>query len=138
MANPLNLAVYTLCQAPKLWCGLAFPTGSLTNYAYYPLGIAEATRANMQDFAKYRENNNLRLNEESHEWAIDIPSVLFSVIFSAILGILGLRLAIGEEIEVTDDPLPSPNSVERIDVKFDFYEELKRDDLYPPSYNNSQ
>lgn len=92
----------------------------------------------MQDFAKYRENNNLRLNEESHEWAIDIPSVLFGVIFSAILGILGLRLAIGEEIAVTDDPLRSPNSVEQIDVKFDFYEELKRDDLYPPSYNNSQ
>jgi len=90
----------------------------------------------MQDFAKYRENNNLGFAEESHEWSIDIPSVLFGVIFCAILGLVGLRLVLGQEVAANDDASSSPESVEETGTKFDFYTELKRDDLHPPLFNN--
>ena len=90
----------------------------------------------MQDFAKYQETNNLRFDEESQVWSIDLPSMLFGMIFSAILGLVGLKLVLGEEAVVTDEASSSPDIVEETGIKFDFYEELKRDDLHPPLFNN--
>jgi len=85
----------------------------------------------MQDFAKYKENNHLNFSEEASVWTPDLPSVLVGVIMGGILGVLGLKLAQFQEGRVIEDVPPKTSEVEA-GLTFDFYEELKREDLHPP------
>ena len=89
----------------------------------------------MQDFAKTRPVAGRELIHPKSEWKIDVGSVLFGVLLGAIAVFAGLKGADPRQIHPTTEQLAEENavedSVEDSSMQFQFYTELKRDDLYP-------
>jgi hypothetical protein len=87
----------------------------------------------MQDFAK----NTTLIDRESAqpvgEWKLDAASVLFGVSLGAIVVFAGLKAAEYREIQPSNEGAAENSAVVESGLEFEFYELLKRDDLYPSS-----
>jgi len=90
----------------------------------------------MQDFAKTRPIAGRELAPLVDEWRLDAVSVLFGVLLGAIVAFAGLKAAESREIQSSDERTADDNAVvEESKHDFEFYEVLKRNDLYPPLNN---
>jgi len=90
----------------------------------------------MQDFAKTRSITGRELAPSMNEWNLDAGSVLFGVLLGAIVAFAGLKAAEYREIQSSDKRTADDNAVvEESEHDFEFYEVLKRNDLYPPLNN---
>ena len=85
----------------------------------------------MQDFAKYRRFERAELEGSDTVWSLDPISVLFGVLMSAVVVFAGLKVSEHQEMQPTTDPVAEGISMEDPSLQFEFYTELKRDDLYP-------
>ena len=85
----------------------------------------------MQDFAKTRPAADRELIHPKSEWKIDVGSVLFGVLLGAIVVFAGLKGADPRQIQPTTEQLAEENAEDDSSTQFQFYTELKRDDLYP-------
>ena len=83
----------------------------------------------MHDFATSRRLNSLsKLNSET-QWVPDLPSVILGLILGSVIAIVAYKLNALREPEVEASPQVAETSEPA--VNFDFYTELKRNDLYP-------
>lgn len=86
----------------------------------------------MQDFAKSRLFQDAEIPESEAEWSLDGVSVIFGALLGAIVMVAGLKIIKVEE----NQGYKEQKAVEVSEVSptkdFEFYDELKRDDLYPP------
>ena len=82
----------------------------------------------MQDFAKYRENNTLEASDS--EWVLDLPSVLFGILLGAIVVFAAFRVINYRDMRITSDQVVESATEQDPRLEFEFYTELKRDDLY--------
>ena len=85
----------------------------------------------MQDFAKYRRFERAELEEFEPEWSLDPISVLFGALMGAFVVFAGLKVSEYQEKQAITDQLVEEAAVEDSSLRFQFYTELKRDDLYP-------
>ena len=83
----------------------------------------------MHDFATSQRLDSLtKPNSETH-WVPDLPSVILGLILGSVIAIVAYKLNALREPEVEASPQVAETSEPA--VNFDFYTELKRDDLYP-------
>jgi hypothetical protein len=87
----------------------------------------------MTDFAKTRSTVDRVSAEHKVEWKIDPASVLLGVLLGAVVVFAGLKTAKYQEIQPSDEVIVEKNAVAESGIDFEFYEVLKRDDLYPPN-----
>ena len=85
----------------------------------------------MQDFAKYRRFERAELEADEPEWGLDPISVLFGALMGAIVVFAGLKVSEYREMKPITDQLVEEASMEDSSSRFQFYTELKREDLYP-------
>ena len=85
----------------------------------------------MQNFAKYRRFERAELKEFEPEWSLDPISVLFGALMGAFVVFAGLKVSEYQEKQTTTDQLAEEAAVEDSSLQFQFYTELKKDDLYP-------
>jgi len=83
----------------------------------------------MQDFAKY--NENIALEATDSEWVLDLPSVLFGILLGAIVVFAAFRVIDYRDTRITSDQVVESATEQDPRLEFEFYTELKRDDLYP-------
>lgn len=85
----------------------------------------------MQDFAKNRTVAARDSVELVGEWKIDAGSVLFGVLLGAMIVIAGFKAADHRETqEYSGEPIGHDTN-DATGITFEFYTELKRNDLYP-------
>ena len=89
----------------------------------------------MQDFAKIRPNADRKIAPPADEWNLDAGSMLIGVLLGAIAVFAGLNAAEYQEIQSSDEKIAGNAVVEESEPDFEFYEVLKRTDLYPPLSN---
>jgi hypothetical protein len=87
----------------------------------------------MQDFAKNTTVVDRELAQPVGEWKLDVASVLFGVLLGAIVVFAGLKAAEYREIRPSNEGSAENSAVVESGLEFEFYEFLKRDDLYPSS-----
>ncbi len=85
----------------------------------------------MQDFAKSRTFAARDSVQPAGEWKIDAGSVLFGVLLGAIVVFAGIKAGDYREIQPATEQSAEETAVEDSSTQFQFYTELKRDDLYP-------
>jgi len=85
----------------------------------------------MQDFAKYRTSKSEDLVGTETEWSLEPVSVLFGALMGAIVVFAGLKISEYREMQPITDQLVEDASMEDSSSRFQFYTELKREDLYP-------
>ena len=83
----------------------------------------------MHDFAASQRLDSLsKSNSETH-WVPDLPSVILGLILGSVIAIVAYKLNALREPEMETSPQVAETSGPA--VNFDFYTELKREDLYP-------
>ena len=83
----------------------------------------------MHDFAPSQRLDSLsKSNSETH-WVPDLPSMILGLILGSVIAIVAYKLNALRESEAETSPQVAETSEPTVD--FDFYTELKRDDLYP-------
>ena len=86
----------------------------------------------MQDFAKVRSFQDAEIPESEADWSLDGVSVIFGALLGAIVMVAGFKIIKAEE----NQGYKEQKAVEVSEVSptkdFEFYDVLKRDDLYPP------
>ena len=92
----------------------------------------------MQDFAKYRRFERAELEAAEPEWNLDPISVLFGVLMGAIVVFAGLKASEYRDMKPITDQPSEEAAVEDSSSRFQFYTELKREDLYPAFNEYSQ
>ena len=85
----------------------------------------------MQDFAKYRPAEKGELERSEVEWGLDPISMLFGVLLGAIVVFAWLKVSEYREMQPTTSQVINETVVGDTSSRFQFYTELKRDDLYP-------
>jgi len=85
----------------------------------------------MQDFAKYRRFERAELEGVKPEWSLDPISMLFGVLMGAIVVFAGLKVSEYRDMKPITDQSVGEAAVEDSSSRFQFYTELKREDLYP-------
>ena len=85
----------------------------------------------MQDFAKYRAAGNRDLERFEAEWKLDPISMLFGVLLGAIVVFAWLKVSEYQEIQPPTNQVINETVMDDTSSRFQFYTELKRDDLYP-------
>lgn len=85
----------------------------------------------MQDFAKNTTPIDRELAQPVGEWKLDALSVLFGVLLGAIVVFAGLKAADYREIQPSNEEVVERATEQDPRLEFEFYTELKRDDLYP-------
>ena len=90
----------------------------------------------MQDFAKNTTVVDRELAQPVGEWKLDAVSVLFGGLLDAIVVFAGLKAADYREIQPSNEKSVEPAAIFERDIDFEFYEILKRDNLYSPLQNS--
>lgn len=90
----------------------------------------------MQDFAKSRPVVERETALPAGEWKLDAASVLFGVLLGAIVVFAGLQAADYREMQPSNEKSVEPAAIIEKDIDFEFYEILKRDNLYSPLQNS--
>tara|TARA_B100000900_G_scaffold390345_1_gene383997 strand:+ start:615 stop:905 length:291 start_codon:yes stop_codon:yes gene_type:complete len=89
----------------------------------------------MQDFAKTRPVAERKLTHPEGEWKIDVGSVLLGVLLGAVVVFVGLKAAEYREIQPSHGEVVETTAIVERDIDFEFYQVLKRDELYPARQN---
>ena len=84
----------------------------------------------MQDFAKNRTVAARNSVQPAGEWKIDAGSVLFGVLLGAIVVFAGIKAGDYREMQPSDEEPVQTTAIVENNLEFEFYELLKRDDLY--------
>ena len=85
----------------------------------------------MQDFAKNTSVVDRELAQPVGEWKLDALSVLFGVLLGAIVVFTWLKMSECREMQPTINQEINETVVEDTSLQFQFYTELKKNDLYP-------
>ena len=85
----------------------------------------------MQDCAKSIPVTKREIAQAAGEWKPDAVSVLFGVLLGAMVIFAGIKAAEYRETQPTIDREVNETFVEDTSLQFQFYTELKREDLYP-------
>jgi len=85
----------------------------------------------MRDFAKNTSVVDRELAQPVGEWKLDAASVLFGILLGAIVVFAGFKASSREEIKPNTNVVSEDTAEEASVLRFEFYEMLKRDDLYP-------
>ena len=85
----------------------------------------------MQDFAKTRPVFERRMFQPVGERKLDALSVLFGGLLGAIVMFVGFKASSSQETQLNPKVVSQKTAEEASVPQFEFYEMLKRDDLYP-------
>lgn len=91
----------------------------------------------MQDFAKQRLTRNTELPRPQVERVLDPFSVLFGLLIGAIVMCAGIKVSEHRDTQSQVTEITEQRFSNDHGIKIQFYEELKRDDLYPPMQSDS-
>lgn len=83
----------------------------------------------MHDFAPSRRLASLSGSSSETPWTPDLPSMILGLILGSVIAIVAYKLNASREPEV--EASPQVAEISDPTVNFDFYTELKRNDLYP-------
>ena len=86
----------------------------------------------MHDVANKRGYVEPEMIDATIGWTLDVPSALLGIMFGVVVCVLGLRLAEYEKRQIAELPPPPVPIEEGQAIDFEFYDVLKRNDLYPP------
>ena len=84
----------------------------------------------MQDFAKSRTFAARDSVQPVGEWKIDAGSVLFGVLLGAMVVFAGIKAGDYREMRPSNEEPVQTTAIVENNHEFEFYELLKRDDLY--------
>ena len=86
----------------------------------------------MQDFASYRDNNDLGASEAcSTEWAPDLPSVTLGILLGIFVAIIGFKVAEYRATQTAAIEIPIVEQIEDTTLSLDFYDALKTYEVLP-------
>ena len=85
----------------------------------------------MQDFAKYKSLEIGELERAEAEWGLDPISMLIGVLLGATIVFAWLKVSEYRETQPIINEVISETVVEDTSLRFQFYTELKKNDLYP-------
>ena len=85
----------------------------------------------MQDFAKYKSVEIGELERAEAEWGLDPISMLIGVLLGATVVFAWLKVSEYRETQHIINEVISETVVEDTSLRFQFYTELKKNDLYP-------
>ena len=86
----------------------------------------------MQDFAKCRSVETGEIERSWADWELDPISMLVGVLLGAIMVFAWLQVSEDRDIQPTANQVINETIAEDTSLQFQFYTELKKDDLYPP------
>ena len=86
----------------------------------------------MQDFAKSRSFHDAESQEPEADWSLDFGSVVFGALLGAIVMVAGSKVTKYDENQEYREQIADNISEISLTNEFEFYEVLKREDLYPP------
>ena len=86
----------------------------------------------MHDFASKRGDVESEMIDATIGWTLGVPSALLGIMIGVVVCVLGLRLAEYEKRQIAELPPPPLPIEEGQTIDFEFYDILKRNDLYPP------
>ena len=85
----------------------------------------------MQDFAEYRSVETDELEGSEADWELDPSGMLLGGLLGAILVSAWLKVSEYREMQPTVNQEINETVVEDTSLQFQFYSELKKNDLYP-------
>tara|TARA_B100001250_G_scaffold329969_2_gene294760 strand:+ start:176 stop:451 length:276 start_codon:yes stop_codon:yes gene_type:complete len=86
----------------------------------------------MQDFANYRNTNDLKASEvHSTEWTPDIPSVIMGILIGIFVAIIGFKVSEYLATQIVPIEAPMVEQIEDTPLVLDFYEALKVYEVLP-------
>tara|TARA_E500000331_G_C16815518_1_gene522737 strand:+ start:97 stop:366 length:270 start_codon:yes stop_codon:yes gene_type:complete len=85
----------------------------------------------MQDFAEYRSVETDELEGSEADWELDPSGMLLGGLLGAILVSAWLKVSEYREMQPTINQEINETVAEDTSLQFQFYSELKKNDLYP-------